>query len=135
MSEMAADEYKRDADFFTAMWETLSDEKESNVAHDERRNWTRFPFCSVQLAASLDGDAMPPTEAFETIRCHDISRGGISYFAKHEPESENVVVIVQTDHVRYCIEGHIVYSRPVYRGGEIQHLVGCQFTRRMKAVT
>ena len=46
--------------------------------------------------------------------------------------SKKIVLIIQTADVRYCIESNVVYCRPVYRDGDIQHLVGCQFTQRVE---
>lgn len=131
MDAMAADEHKRDAEFFTAMWESLCAEADSASIYAERRDSPRFPFHSVHLAASLDGDTVPPAEAFESVCCHDISCGGISFYAKHRPATQQVILIIQTENLRYCIEGHIVYCRPVYWNGDIQHIVGCKFRRRV----
>ena len=131
MDAMAAGEQKHDAEFFTAMWESLCTEASTPSAYAERRDSPRFPFHSVHLAASLDGDTVPPIEAFESVNCHDISCGGISFYVKHRPPKQEVVLIIQIENLRYCIEGHIVYCRPVYWNGDIQHVVGCKFVRRV----
>ena len=131
MGTSAAYQYERDTEFFTAIWESLCAEAGIDTSGNERRNSARFDFHTIQLAASANGDAMPAMPAFKTIRCHDISCGGFSYYSTEKPPTDKVILLLQTGGLRHCIEGRIIYSRPILRSGDLQFLVGCQFTRRV----
>ncbi|HEX3997086.1 MAG TPA: PilZ domain-containing protein [Pirellulales bacterium] len=57
-----------------------------------RRKRERRPYHVLQWAAPWSDGSPPQPEAFRQIRCHDISRGGISYFSDRPLLDEFLIV-------------------------------------------
>jgi hypothetical protein len=131
MNHMAGVQSERDAEFFTAIWESLHAEAGSRDTEHERRRAARFPYQTLQLLAPVHGDTVPTIEQFKTVMCRDISSGGFSYRSDQKPESDRIVVLLRTKDEKRCIEARVVHSRPTFRDGRLQFDVGCKFTRRI----
>ena len=57
-----------------------------------RRNRERRTYRVLQWVAGCPDEGLPKRKAFRQVRCHDISRGGLSYYTEQPPLDELLVV-------------------------------------------
>jgi len=105
-----------------------------NVAapEQERRQSRRMPYaCTGMVAAYLPPD-IPPREAFWTVRCRDLSRGGVSFYSPIKPSSASLVISLGSMETLSCLLAcRVVYCAYVGNQGQPQYLVGCEFIERL----
>lgn len=93
----------------------------------------RHPYeCSQYVAPWNEGDPIPLLENMFKVRCHDISIEGISFFLPDRPGFDLAVISLgnQLNPTLMVIE--IRHSKVVFMKGDVQHLVGCRFVRRVE---
>jgi hypothetical protein len=87
--------------------------------------------CYQRLAPWNDGDPLPTPDEMISVRCHDLSVEGISFFLLESPTFDLAVISLgQNTGVMMVIE--VRHSKAVYMHGQLQHLVGCRFVRRIE---
>lgn len=96
----------------------------------EDRRKQRHPYdCLQKLSPCFEpGVSLPPTEMV-SVRCHDISVEGISFFWPHQPDFDMAIISLGDGNVLMSIE--IRQSKAVFMHGEVQYLVGCRFLKRV----
>jgi hypothetical protein len=81
--------------------------------------------------AQYDDDAQGSTEPGVTVRCHDISVQGISFFWPQAPDFTKLIISLGSEQKPVFMAAQIAHSKAVFMHGEAQYLVGCRFTRRV----
>ena len=91
----------------------------------------RYPYDCYQqvLPLHVNSCAVDLRQA-RTVRCHDISVHGISFFWPEEPEFNRLVISLGTDENPVHMLADVMQSKTVYVHDEIRTLVGCRFTGR-----
>jgi hypothetical protein len=141
-----------DANFFRLIHQLVT----TAPGATERRQDQRIPFDSLQRIAPWVGGVFPAESDFITVRCHDLTQRGFSFFMPDEPPSKNLIVafagasdvihvaaeVLRTDRVLLSPSGQIVpipdsetqsgAARAAEEEGTRLTLVGCRFTRRVK---
>jgi hypothetical protein len=92
---------------------------------------TRHAYDTYEYAAPLDDGQLPAAEAFQPVRCHDISGDGISYFVEDAPQYDTVVISVGHSRRNLFVIAKVGHSRAAYKYGRVGYLVGCQFLQRL----
>lgn len=113
----------------------------------ERRRQRREPFPTVQRIAPRREQRTPDESDFIEVVCHDLTRGGFSFFLPDKPDFDLLVaafsgaagvIYAGAEVVRY--EGVLtnasglvrrVASRPIDRDAKPMVLVRCRFTERL----
>lgn len=108
-----------------------------NVAAPERdrRQSRRMPYaCTAIVAAYLPPD-IPPRESFWTVRCRDLSRGGVSFYSPIKPSASSLVISLSSMRsLNLLLACRVVYCAYVGDQGQPQYLVGCEFVERLNEV-
>ena len=66
-------------------------------------------------------EAMPTAADFRTVRCHDLSLGGISYFDDQPPTHTRLLVAMGSVHFRFYV---VEAMRDAAADGN-KYLIGC----------
>ncbi|MHC4177117.1 MAG: hypothetical protein ACYSWU_06405 [Planctomycetota bacterium] len=143
-----------DANFFSMIHQLACGAREDEAA--ERRTERRRTFLSSQRIAPRHGPGVPDESQFFEVPCHDLSRGGFSFFLPHRPDFDSLAVafgtppevIYMAAEVSHCEDVSVDSCgqvRPVHGpGGETgpedldgpaatpMVLVGCRFIRRLQ---
>jgi hypothetical protein len=91
----------------------------------------RYPYDCYQQVFPLHGMSRAPNLALaRTVRCHDISVHGISFFWPDDPDFDRVVVSLGSDDKPAHMLAEVMQSKAVYMHDEIRTLVGCRFIGR-----
>ncbi len=98
----------------------------------ENRLLPRYPFGLVQQIAEIVDGEMPSPEAFESVRCVDISRGGFAFYRKALPNSSELVVALGEAPNFVYLSAIIVESAHEDRFGHTFFRCGCKFTGRVE---
>ncbi len=141
-----------DANFFNLIHQMVGS---SELDESERRGARRRPFSSQQRIAVRRELAIPDESEFFDVRCHDLTRGGFSFFRPTRPDFDSLVaefgtppeVIYVAARVSHCCNVLLHSSGLVERleEGTAQAgvdesngqaatplvLVGCLFTERL----
>ncbi len=83
-----------DADFFNLIHQLASAAGEDGPA--ERRHERRRSFLSSQRIAPRRGPGVPDESQFFEVPCHDLSRGGFSFFFPSRPDFDSLAVAFGT---------------------------------------
>ncbi len=97
----------------------------------ERRVWLRYAFGAVQEIAEVADGKMPSHDAFERIRCVDISRAGFSFYRPTRPKHESLVVSLGDTPDRTYLSVRVVQAMKQVRDGHELYRIGCEFTARL----
>lgn len=89
----------------------------------------RFAYSTRQYVAPWIEGRIPESADFQPVLCHDLSVGGISFFAEQQL-SDHVVVVLDGPKFILC---RVCHTRPTFADGEHRYLIGCQFVRRLPA--
>jgi len=146
-----------DADFYSLIHQVLRSGEKSKTS--ERRKHQREPFPTIQrVAARREPDGEIPNESeFIDVVCHDLTRGGFSFFMPDRPDFDSLVaafsggmgVIYVFAEIVHC-DGVLVYPSgmaqriagwpieiddldPIGRNAKPMTLVRCRFTERLHA--
>jgi len=97
---------------------------------DNRRSWERMPYPTLQPLGPYGSWGLPKKEMFFDVRCHDISRGGISFFLPEPPEFQLAVMALgRTGGLKHFFV-RILYTKE-HPGPSKDFLVGACFLRRL----
>lgn len=99
------------------------------AANDSDRR--RYSYHSYQRVFPLEEPgALPSIGLARTVRCHDISVHGISFFWHDDPDFDRLVISLGPDSNPIWMLAEIMQSKAVYMHDEIKTLVGCRFIGR-----
>jgi len=100
----------------------------------ERRTSERWLYPETQLIGAYGVWGLPPRQIFRAVRCHDISKGGVSFFLPRPPAFELAVIEVgKQPIIDYLLMQLVHYGEQV--DAEKLYLVGCQFVERVTIQT
>lgn len=120
----------------------------------ERRHEKRSRFVATQRVAFRGTPGIPDVTEFTEVQCHDLTRGGFSFFLPSEPTLQFLVVALGTPPRVIYVSARVTHTEPVlvYESGlmerypdgcvpdqtKSQHvrrmiLVGCTFVKRLDA--
>lgn len=120
----------------------------------ERRSARRHSFPVTQRIAPRDGSNVPDESEFVDVPCHDLTRGGFSFFLPKRPTFDSLVVALERPEGTIHVAADVVRQADVllFPSGRIQDLdqqhtpdssdepvesatpmvvVGCRFTERL----
>ena len=97
----------------------------------ERRTAARHPYRVVQRMAPWDGKSALSESEFTSIRCHDISTGGLSFAWASKPAFQYVVLALKNSHAETYVLAQVSFYHRHPLEPE-QFLVGSRFVRRLK---
>lgn len=96
----------------------------------ERRKYTRFAYEVEQRYALMEDGRMPGMDMFRSMRCHEISLGGVSFLSWAPPEFDTIVVELGTlpdcKYLQARVVGWILVDPATSK-----YLVRCRFTCRL----
>ncbi len=96
----------------------------------ERRTSDRWLYPETQLLGPYGVWGLPTRQMFREVRCHNISKGGVSFFLPRPPVFELAVIEVGN---RPITEYHLIqlvhYVEHV--DAKKQYLVGCRFVKQV----
>lgn len=97
----------------------------------ERRGCPRFSYPAIQTIAPCDGIQFPARNTFSQVRCHDISRRGISFLWPTPADFQYVVVKLSPMMNPVYLVAEVKRTEPV-AGLKDEFLICCQFLNRVK---
>ena len=98
----------------------------------ERRREKRWPYRVMQMAAFHDVHEQPSKLALQSVRCHDISLAGISFYIAGPPPRQNCTILLGRPPELIYVQARIVHSEAVEESpGE--WVVGCEFVTKLDA--
>ena len=113
----------------------LADQAEPLAARKpehERRQSKRMSYSCAAMVANYRPPEVPPKDSFWTVRCRDLSRGGVSFYSPIKPSSSTLVVSLGSSETLSCLLAcRVVYCAYVGDHGQPRYLVGCEFTDRL----
>ena len=95
----------------------------------ERRTSERYAYPTIQMAAPCGIAGALGESAFRPVRCHDISRGGISFVWPAQPDFAEVIVRLSEGPGSVCLKSRVLRCIPVADPHD-GFLVCCQFLER-----
>lgn len=101
-------------------------------AVENRRSWERVPYPVLQPLGPYGSWGLPKSDMFFDVRCHDLSRGGISFFIPEPPKFQLAVIAMGRMGEPKHFFIRILYNRP-HPGPVEEYLVGACFLRRLTA--
>jgi hypothetical protein len=99
--------------------------------HEKRRD-KRWPYRVMQFVAFHDVHEQPSKLMLQSVRCHDISLGGISFYLDAPPPRQNCTIILGRSPELIYVRARVVHSEKseVSRG---EWVVGCEFVTKLEA--
>jgi hypothetical protein len=92
--------------------------------------------CVQTILPWSPGDALMPTFTDGvSVRCHDISGKGVSFFWPRAPQFEHVIISLGSDCDLLFMAAQIASYKPAEMDGAAMYLITCQFIRRMDELT
>lgn len=121
-------QYQLDRNFYRSVHELINLREGADAS--ERRGPPRHAYRRPGKLAPLRGGELPPSAAFRTVECRDLSVQGFSFFAAeliHEPR-----IVVRFQGPSECIDlvAEILHQVPTQENGPPQFCVGCRFVGR-----
>ena len=97
----------------------------------------RFAYDCVQsvLAWHPNDVHLPSISDGITVRCHDISGQGISFFWPSEPDFDHLIISLGNDQDLLFMAAQVMHFKPIDLHGVTTYLVGCRFIRRVNELT
>ncbi len=92
--------------------------------------------CVQTILPWSPGDALMP--AFTdgvSVRCHDISGKGVSFFWPRAPQFEHVIISLGSECDLLFMAAQVASYKPAEMDGAAMYLITCQFIRRMDELT
>lgn len=151
---MPSEDARSDADFYWMIHQRIADIPDDDGL--DRRRHRRNRFLGIQWLAPWDGVEFPVESEFLEVRCYDLTRSGVSYFAPQRPPYEQVVmgfgrkpdlIYVSAEPIHFSqvllfpsgqvtsigeTPGPISRCSPSGEVGTAMILVGCRFLRRLE---
>ena len=84
---------------------------------------------SSSSSAPYLGNEMPRAADFESVVCHDISAGGLSFYWNRPATFEYVVVALESSVASIRLIGRTTFC---VREDDRRYRIGCQFVKRLK---
>jgi hypothetical protein len=100
---------------------------------DQRKN-RRAIYTRSQRVAPFLGDSFPSDDAFQTVRCRDISASGVSFFSPTPMTIQTLVVELCGDGETSHLLADVVHSTMIQVDGGPMYIVGCSFAGRLSSV-
>ena len=104
--------------------------KPTGSAADQRER-DRQAYRVTQRIAPYSEGHLPDLSDFRPVRCHDISRGGISYYSLKPPLDEFLVVAVGTGPQTTYLTARVANCIRVEEDSDAMFRVGCEFLTRV----
>jgi hypothetical protein len=84
------------------------------------------------MVANYQSTGVPSKEAFWTVRCRDLSRGGVSFYSPIKPSASSLLISLGSAQTLSCLLAcRVVYCAYVGDHGQPRYLVGCEFMERL----
>jgi hypothetical protein len=101
-------------------------------SEDDRRQSRRMSYPCSAMVANYQSPDVPPKEAFWTVRCRDLSRGGVSFYSPIKPLASALLISLGSAQTLSCLLAcRVVYCAYVGDHGQPRYLVGCEFMERL----
>jgi hypothetical protein len=97
----------------------------------ERRKRERRPFTVMQRVAPCPDGRAPAEYTFSRVRCHDISRSGISFDTTQPPLHEYFVIALGDGPATIYVRARVANSMRIMVGKTPMFRVDCEFLERM----
>jgi PAS domain S-box-containing protein len=97
----------------------------------DRRTSERKLFPYRQLVAPYEAGIIPPRDRFQSIRCWDISAGGISFLFDDRPSCRSLVVVLGGANGEVLMSAEIVRITELDEDDARGFLVGCRFSGKL----
>jgi len=96
----------------------------------------RYPYdCLQRCVPWCEDEPSPAPHLIKTVRCHEISVSGISFFWPDEPEFSKVVISIGSRDKQVFMVAEVREHKAVYKHQQVAYLVSCQFVRRLEELT
>lgn len=107
------------------------------IESDGQEDRRRYSYSCLQRMLPWENPAGPWPCVVDTVtvRCHDISLQGVSFFWPDDPDFKHLLISLGKEDDLLFMSCEIVRSKPVYMHGEWQYIVRCRFLKRMKEFT
>ncbi|HEV3339328.1 MAG TPA: PilZ domain-containing protein [Pirellulales bacterium] len=103
-----------------------------SASEDDRRQSKRMSYPCAAMVANYQSPDVPSKEAFWTVRCRDLSRGGVSFYSPIKPLASSLLISLGSAHTLSCLLAcRVVYCAYVGDHGQPRYLVGCEFMERL----
>jgi hypothetical protein len=119
-----------DASFYEYVASVIEEQKADD---EERRGRRREQYTPVQLIAPLGATGLPEIDQFRSINCRDLSPTGFSFVTDDPPTVDKLVVALGVQPNIVYLVAEVVHRTPVGAARQYEYLVGCQFTKRLRA--
>lgn len=96
----------------------------------ERRANGRFVYPAIQLILPLAAGRPIDARSLCKVQCHDISRGGVSFYWPVKPDFTHICLALGGQTNPTWVKARVVHSRQT-PDHEARFLVGCAFTERI----
>ncbi|HWB09808.1 MAG TPA: PilZ domain-containing protein [Pirellulales bacterium] len=105
---------------------------EGSKPEEDRRQSKRMSYPCAAMVANYQCPDVPPKEAFWTVRCRDLSRGGVSFYSPIKPLASSLLISLGSAQTLSCLLAcRVVYCAYVGDHGQPRYLVGCEFMERL----
>jgi PAS domain S-box-containing protein len=98
----------------------------------DRRNATRRSYPYEQSVAPIYEHKLPPREAFQRVRCHNISSRGISFLSEVPPDYEELVIGLGHGNFLTYLTGRVIHVTISKVDGREVYIVGSAFAGRAR---
>ena len=98
----------------------------------EHRSSPRHRFPYVQAVGPMIDGKVPPKDNFFSVRCKDLSGGGISIVLDNKPKFDHLVVALGVAPNLSHVTAKVVRVELFDDGGCTRYLVGCRFIGRVQ---
>jgi len=97
----------------------------------ERRTSPRKEYRYTQSIAPIYGGVIPSRNRFFSVKCCDISAGGVSFFLDEAPDFKDLVVALGQSPSLTHFTARVARVVEKSEGNRTRYLVGCRFTGRV----
>jgi len=97
----------------------------------EQRGTTRYPFPIRQRIAAIYEGQLPSLEEFRSVRCVDLSRGGMAFYQSAAPNFVELVVALPVAAGTTFMAARVRHVSAVDAQATRHYHVGCCFTGRV----
>jgi PAS domain S-box-containing protein len=109
----------------------LIDQQKSPQTAREQRASPRLGYGFRQQIAPIYGGAIPQKKDFRYVQCHDISRGGFSFYLNEPPDYEDLVIALGSPPQLNYLAARVTRVAEEERESGTVCVVGCRFTGRL----
>ena len=98
----------------------------------DTQEFPRHGFEVVQQIAKTTNGEMPSPDAFQSVRCSDISRNGISFYRRTPLQYAELVVALGESPRLIYVKARVVHTTKEDSSGYECYRIECQFTGRVE---